>query len=57
MVQAEDRDATVRELLMSQRMATMGELKEAMGTRAAMTVHRSLCRLGYLAIYSVRRRF
>lgn len=57
MVQAEDRDATVRELLMSQRMATMGELKEAMGTRATMTVHRSLSRLGYLASYSDRGRF
>ncbi len=57
MGRTEDRDATVRELLVSKQMATMEELKRAMGTRATMTAYRSLSRLGYLASYSDRGRF
>ncbi len=57
MMRPEDRDATVRELLMNEQMATMAELKEVMGTQATMTVYRSLSRLGYLASYSDRGRF
>ncbi len=53
----QNRDATVRQLLISEQMATMEQLKDAAGTRATMTVYRSLFRLGYLASYSDRGRF
>lgn len=57
MTQIEGRDTAVRELFMSEEMATMAELKDVIGTRATMTVYRSLSRLGYLASYSDRGRF
>ncbi len=57
MTRTEDRDAAVRELLMSEQVATIEKLKGAMGTKGTMTVYRSLSRLGYLASYSHRGRF
>ncbi len=57
MLTTEDRDNALRILLNKNKIATIDQLKAAMGTRGTMTVHRSLKRVGYLVSYSHRGRF
>ena len=47
----------VRSLLQSQKIATLAELKEALGTSATMTVFRKLTGLGYRTSYSHRGKY
>ena len=48
---------TARTLLESQRVATLGDLKDTLGTTATMTVFRQLNALGYLSSYSHRGKY
>jgi len=48
---------TLRAFLESERVATLEELKEALGTRGTMTVFRKLKALGYLSSYSHRGKY
>lgn len=57
MKRSQERDAHVRKLLLKNKIATMDELKAAAGTKATMTIHRCLSRLGYMTSYSHRGRF
>jgi hypothetical protein len=47
----------IRSLLQSQQIVTLGELKEALGTSATMTVFRKLTDLGYRTSYSHRGKY
>jgi hypothetical protein len=47
----------LRSLLQRQKIATLAELKEAIGTSAAMTVFRKLSALGYQTSYSHRGKY
>ncbi len=47
----------LRSLLQRQKIATLAELKEAVGTSAAMTVFRKLSDLGYQTSYSHRGKY
>jgi hypothetical protein len=47
----------LRSLLQRQKIATLAELKEAVGTSAAMTVFRKLSALGYQTSYSHRGKY
>ncbi len=47
----------VRSLLQRQKIATLGELKESLGTSATMTVFRKLKALGYRTSYSHRGKY
>lgn len=47
----------IRRLLRQRRIATMSELKEALGTEADATVFRKLAELSYLSSYSHRGRY
>ncbi|MCL1595579.1 MAG: hypothetical protein M3132_14625 [Actinomycetia bacterium] len=48
------RDQEARKLLNTNSIATIDELKKAIGTKGTMTVFRSLSRLGYVSSYSHR---
>ena len=48
---------TVRVLLENQRVATLEDLKDALGTTGTMTVFRKLKALGYLSSYSHRGKY
>lgn len=54
---SQHRDMDLRNLLNKTKIATIEEIKSALGTNATMTAFRSLSRLGYLASYSDRGRF
>jgi hypothetical protein len=51
------RSDNLRGLLLSNQMATLGEMKQALGTSVDVTVYRKLKPLGYLASYSHRGRY
>ena len=57
MVRARTRTDVLRSLLTKRKIATLDELKEAIGTSATMTVFRKLKDLGYRTSYSHRGRF
>jgi hypothetical protein len=57
MMGADKRDESARKFLRNNLIATIEELKTAMGTEATMTVFRSLSRLGYRSSYSDRGRY
>lgn len=54
MMKSERRKEMLRNTLCSKKIATMPELKEAIGTNVSMTVFRSLSALGYVTSYSHR---
>ena len=57
MVRARTRTDVLRSLLTKRKIATLDELKEAIGTSSTMTVFRKLKDLGYRTSYSHRGRF
>ena len=57
MARTDERDETACKFLKCNLIATIDELKTAMGTEATMTVFRSLSRLGYRTSYSHRGRY
>jgi len=57
MTNIRERDDAVRNILNSNKIATIDDLKAAVGSESTMTVFRSLSRLGYLTSYSHRGRF
>ncbi len=54
---AEKRDQGIQNLLTRNEIATIGELKSAVGTESTMTVFRSLSRVGYRSSYSHRGQY
>ena len=48
---------TLRKLLIRDKIATLPDLKRALGTQVDLTVFRKLKHLGYLTSYSHRGRF
>jgi len=57
MRETEERDRAARDLLQSKKIANLEELMAAVGTRARMTVRRTLARVGSLTSYSDRGQY
>lgn len=57
MSSTQDRDIAIRNLLSTNMIATIDELKLATGSNATMTVFRSLSRVGYRSSYSHRGQY
>jgi hypothetical protein len=57
MMSTQERDDAVKNIINANKIASISELKTAVGSESTMTVFRSLSRLGYLTSYSHRGRF
>jgi len=57
MLHIQERDDAIRNILNSNKIATIDDIKAVVGSKSTMTVYRSLSRVGYLTSYSHRGRF